>query len=581
MHNDYGQRTLLAQSAGLTSDWSLKRSPIVWVHGWKPSTHNIDVDMIIGESAETSNLEGMTYFVGRNDQETSLREAGLLDEIHAIGLPFAYALKYHGAQEDRRHGSLAVMPANHGDLKLDGELLELEKNYIECLVGDGQLEAPKCHVILNCDDIRRGRGSLWTQYGFQVLEGACLHSVNSLQRVVRLLCSFDTITTNGFGSHIAYAASAGCKISVFGPRPPIRLSDLYHYESFRRRPELAPIMIELEENAIPELVFEREGFMVRPQEATRATDWGKKEIGFDNVLEPRALRELIMSVNSMEHRWMRFKRSKENLKRRRNEFVTIASAKPSLTRVTQKTISSGIGNFFSFIRKKQTFQVVSALGHQQTLRRRSTDLSVFRRFFEERELDGFDFGSIETILDLGAYIGFSTNYFLEKFPEANVVAVEPDLANFDLLQMNLPPEAKVKTVLAGVWPRNETISLIRGPDGFTSHKTVSALDGFELVQGQTVSSLIAGNGWSSVDLIKMAIQGTEYQVLAAIASDISQLCSVLLVKFHHQLARKNELDALLKQITTERNVTVTQVGEFTVFDFRPPISKRGQGIQSQ
>ncbi len=38
-----------------------------------------------------------------------------------------------------------------------------------------------------------------------------------LRRLRRLFGRFEFVTTNGFGSHIAYAAAAGAKVSVFGP----------------------------------------------------------------------------------------------------------------------------------------------------------------------------------------------------------------------------------------------------------------------------------------------------------------------------------------------------------------------------
>jgi hypothetical protein len=57
-------------------------------------------------------------------------------------------------------------------------------------------------------------------------------------------------------------------------------------------------------------------------------------------------------------------------------------------------------------------------------------------------------------------------------------------------------------------------------------------------------------------------------VLASVAPGIFKMCSVLLVEFHHKLARKKELDVLIEQITSGTNATVTEVGEFTVFDFR-------------
>jgi len=68
----------------------------------------------------------------------------------------------------------------------------------------------------------------------------------------------------------------------------------------------------------------------------------------------------------------------------------------------------------------------------------SSDINVFSQIFisdEYRPLT--DLPAVRLIIDCGAYVGFSSAYLLSKFPEAHVLAVEPDKKNYELLRQNL------------------------------------------------------------------------------------------------------------------------------------------------
>jgi len=59
----------------------------------------------------------------------------------------------------------------------------------------------------------------------------------------------------------------------------------------------------------------------------------------------------------------------------------------------------------------------------------------------------------DLVLDAGAYIGDSTCWYLTRFPEAVVVAVESDSSNFSILERNVRPYGSRCVPLRGaVWP---------------------------------------------------------------------------------------------------------------------------------
>ena len=101
------------------------------------------------------------------------------------------------------------------------------------------------------------------------------------------------------------------------------------------------------------------------------------------------------------------------------------------------------------------------LEYPVSARRGSSDLQVFHQIFIQREyrcLDDLDLNGL--ILDLGANVGYSTAYFLSRFPNCFVVAVEPDPENYEYLVKNVAAYGhRVTTLKAAVWPRSEYLAI--------------------------------------------------------------------------------------------------------------------------
>src|SRR5580658_8763013 len=68
----------------------------------------------------------------------------------------------------------------------------------------------------------------------------------------------------------------------------------------------------------------------------------------------------------------------------------------------------------------------------------SSDTAVFRQVFIEQEyLPIYDIPNVKRILDLGANTGMATVAFLNRFPDAEIVALEPDAENHRMCSLNV------------------------------------------------------------------------------------------------------------------------------------------------
>lgn len=71
------------------------------------------------------------------------------------------------------------------------------------------------------------------------------------------------------------------------------------------------------------------------------------------------------------------------------------------------------------------------------------------------------------ILDCGANVGYTSVYFLEKFPHAQLIAVEPDEQNFEILMQNLAHYGeRAHAIHAALWSEPIGLKLCSSPDTF-------------------------------------------------------------------------------------------------------------------
>jgi FkbM family methyltransferase len=147
-------------------------------------------------------------------------------------------------------------------------------------------------------------------------------------------------------------------------------------------------------------------------------------------------------------------------------------------------------------------------------------MAVFDQIFVFQEYSCLrDLKEPSLVLDLGANVGFSTVYFLNAFPKARIVAVEPDGRNLAICKTNLSPYgARVLLLHGAVWSRPATLRLLKGTflDGREWATQVDELIEEEptsmSVQAWDVGSLIDMSAGSTVDLLKVDIERAELSV---------------------------------------------------------------------
>jgi FkbM family methyltransferase len=145
----------------------------------------------------------------------------------------------------------------------------------------------------------------------------------------------------------------------------------------------------------------------------------------------------------------------------------------------------------------------------------TSDINVFRQIFIKSEYSPLDDAAdVRLIIDCGANVGFSSAYFLSRFPDAELIAVEPDAGNFLALERNVRPYGKRVTLLhAGIWTHEAALVMSDEPfrDGFEWTRQVREALPEEAVTvpGVDIRTLLDRSGHERISLLKIDIEGAE------------------------------------------------------------------------
>ncbi len=197
------------------------------------------------------------------------------------------------------------------------------------------------------------------------------------------------------------------------------------------------------------------------------------------------------------------------------------------------------------IKPRQTkYPVIARLGG-------SSDMEVVNQIFVVDEYACVrDLSSPRLIFDLGANVGYSSAYFLTCFPNAIVVAVEPDPGNFELCRKNLAPYGdRAKVILGAVWSKRSRLLLSRQTfgDGREWATQVYESEGSEdqaTVDGWDIPSLLHLVGGRQIDLLKVDIERSELEIFGASSSSWLSKVRNICIELHGPDCKQVFLDAL-------------------------------------
>jgi FkbM family methyltransferase len=121
---------------------------------------------------------------------------------------------------------------------------------------------------------------------------------------------------------------------------------------------------------------------------------------------------------------------------------------------------------------------------------------------------------VRTIVDCGANIGMTALYWSDRYPAAQIIAVEPDPANYAVLCHNVQGIARITPLQAAVVgePRASVRFSIGRPAW--GNAIVAATDAGIDVPAMTLRQIMLHHGLNRIDILKVDIEGGEEDVFA-------------------------------------------------------------------
>lgn len=150
------------------------------------------------------------------------------------------------------------------------------------------------------------------------------------------------------------------------------------------------------------------------------------------------------------------------------------------------------------------------------------------------------------IIDAGANIGLSVRYFKHLYPNANIIAYEPDPVIFKMLTENVGSTPGVDLRNSAAWIENTTLT-------FYSEGSLAGSTEIDFLGNQKAVTVAAERlkdevASKPVDFLKIDIEGAENSVLFDIEDELENV-DQLFFEYHSTPGKAQQLGDLLNLVT--------------------------------
>jgi FkbM family methyltransferase len=180
------------------------------------------------------------------------------------------------------------------------------------------------------------------------------------------------------------------------------------------------------------------------------------------------------------------------------------------------------------------------LKHPIYFRSRSGDIGTFREIFLREEYAiRFPFSPTpQIIIDAGANIGFTTLYFAKQYPTTKIFSLEPDKENFEYLKKNTSGYKNLIPIQSALWNKVGTIEIKDngyGVRGYMTEEGSSTESSASSIPSTTLEALIKENNVTTIDILKMDIEGSEKEVFSVGTEKWLPITKCLIIELHDRM----------------------------------------------
>ena len=172
------------------------------------------------------------------------------------------------------------------------------------------------------------------------------------------------------------------------------------------------------------------------------------------------------------------------------------------------------------------------------IRNRSDTVVFLENFFLDSydRVEGFMIKENDTVIDIGAHIGYFTIYAAKKAKKGKVISFEPSKESFKVLKNNLKINNIQNVNIENIGVRNESGNSILyvdrdneiGNSMFSNDKNLIK----ENVQVTSITEIIKKYNVKSIDLLKLDCEGAEYEIILKLPINILNKIKRISIEVH-------------------------------------------------
>lgn len=196
----------------------------------------------------------------------------------------------------------------------------------------------------------------------------------------------------------------------------------------------------------------------------------------------------------------------------------------------------GMGNFLqTYLARGEASIRLPGMSQAIYLRRGTSDIAVFNQVFLVEEYKVTLKESPRFIVDCGANIGLTTVFFRLRYPEAFIVAVEPEASNFAMLERNTSKLDNIHCLRVGIWNR-DTFLRVENASAEKWEFTFQESDNQHgAVEAISVTSILQQFNREEIDILKMDIEGSEREVFTSDYAGWLPNVKTILIELHDSM----------------------------------------------
>lgn len=200
------------------------------------------------------------------------------------------------------------------------------------------------------------------------------------------------------------------------------------------------------------------------------------------------------------------------------------------------------------------------------IRNNTTDVTVFYQVFLEKSYAHNYQIDARAILDCGANIGLSSVFYANKFPDAKILAIEPEKLNYKMLLKNTKKYNNIQGVYGGVWNKKTNLVIKNKLSESWEFEVIEAnYSSVGSIPAYSLSDLMIEHNIEKIDILKIDIEGSEKELFQSNYKSWLSNTKILLIELHDGL-RKGSSKSVFKAIV-DYEFSMIKKNENLIFTF--------------